>query len=139
MSAVVPDTENVVRHHLRAFLEQQGLAAILSDYDDDARFFTEATIYRGKQQIRGFFDAFLASLPERAIDRFALTSLRVDRDVACITWRIEGDVALGTDTFVVDEGKIVSQTFAMYAGAPSEPSADVAVTGAAADRGESLY
>jgi hypothetical protein len=25
------------------------------------------------------------------------------------------DVPLGTDTFVVDNGKIVSQTFAMYA------------------------
>lgn len=29
-------TESVVRHHLSAFLEEQGLHAILSDFADDA-------------------------------------------------------------------------------------------------------
>jgi len=29
--------------------------------------------------------------------------------------RVGNDIPLGTDTFVVDNGKIVSQTFAMYA------------------------
>ena len=40
---------------------------------------------------------------------------RVDGNIAYITWSIGSDVPLGTDTFVVDNGKIVSQTFAMYA------------------------
>ena len=31
-------TETVVRHHLQAFVEQQGIDAILSDYADDACF-----------------------------------------------------------------------------------------------------
>jgi len=35
------DTETVVRHHLQAFLEQQGLDAILNDYADDACFLSE--------------------------------------------------------------------------------------------------
>jgi hypothetical protein len=58
---------------------------------------------------------FIASLPADAIDRFTLRSLRVDRNVAYITWCVGSDIPLGTDTFVVDNGKIVSQTFAMYA------------------------
>jgi ketosteroid isomerase-like protein len=108
-------TETVVRSHLQAFLEQRGVDAIVSDYDEDARFYSEAETYRGKNEIRGFFTDFIAALPARAIDRFTLRSLLVDRNIAYITWCVGSDIPLGTDTFVVDNGKIVSQTFAMYA------------------------
>jgi ketosteroid isomerase-like protein len=108
-------TETVVRNHLQAFLEQKGIDAILADYDDDARFYSEAQIYRGKQEIHGFFMGFIRSLPIGAIDHFSLRSLRVAGKVAFITWSVGSDIPLGTDTFVVDDGKIVSQTFAMYA------------------------
>jgi ketosteroid isomerase-like protein len=110
-------TETVVRHHLEAFIEQQGVDAIVGDYDDDALFLTEARVYRGKREIHGFFSDFLAALPAGAIERFTLRCLQVDRDIAYITWCVDGDIALGTDTFVVDGGKIVSQTFAMCVGA----------------------
>src|SRR4051794_11413184 len=56
-------TETIVRNHLEAFLEQKGVNAIVGDYDEDAGFLTEDRIYRGKQEIRGFFRGFLASLP----------------------------------------------------------------------------
>jgi hypothetical protein len=98
-------TETVVRNHLQAFLEQKGIA----------RFISEARIYQGKQEIRDFFTDFIGSLPAGAIDRFSLRSLRVDGNMAYITWSVGADIPLGTDTFVVGNGKIVSQTFAMYA------------------------
>ena len=110
-------TETVVRHHLEAFLQQKGVAAIVDDYADDARFITEDRIYRGKPEIHGFFSGFLASLPAGAIDRFTLRSMWVEGDVAYITWCVGTDIPLGTDTFVVDHGRIVSQTFAMCAAA----------------------
>ncbi|HST64016.1 MAG TPA: nuclear transport factor 2 family protein [Mycobacteriales bacterium] len=115
MTVHTAGTESVVRHHLQAFLEQQGVAAIVSDYHEDARFLTEAGIHRGKQEIAGFFTAFLAALPVGALDRFTLRSLRVDGKVAYITWSVGADIPLGTDTFVVEHGKLVWQTFAMYA------------------------
>jgi hypothetical protein len=108
-------TETVVRNHLHAFLAQKGITAILSDYDEDARFFSEAKVYQGKREIHGFFVDFIGSLPAGAYDSFSLRSLRVDGNIVYITWSIGRDVPLGTDTFVVDNGKIVSQTFAMYA------------------------
>ena len=107
-------TETVVRNHLQAFLEQKGIAAIVNDYDENARFYSEAKIYQGKQEIHGFFSNFIDSLPTGAIDRFALRSLQVDGNIAYITWNVGTDIPMGTDTFVVDNGKIVSQTFAMY-------------------------
>ncbi len=108
-------TETVIRNHLQAFLEQKGIAAILNDYDEDARFYSEAEIYQGKHEIHRFFTDFIASLPAGGIDNFALRSQRVDGSIGYITWSVGSDIPLGTDTFVVDNGKIVSQTFAMYA------------------------
>ena len=107
-------TEAIVRNHLQAFLEQQGIAAILSDYDDDARFHSEVRTYRGKQEIGSFFEDFIASLPPDVTKRFALRTLQVDGDLAYITWSAGSEIPLGTDTFVVRNGKIVSQTFAMH-------------------------
>ena len=109
-------TEAVVRQHLQAFLEQQGVAAIVNDYDDTARFYSEAEVYHGKREIAGFFAGFINALPAGAIDRFSLRSLQVDGDMAYITWSVGQEIPLGTDTFVVHDGKIVAQTFAMYAG-----------------------
>ena len=115
MSTPSSVTETVVRHHLQAFLEQKGIAAIVNDYDENARFYSEAKIYQGKQEIHGFFSNFINSLPAGAIDRFSLRSLQVDGNIAYITWSVGADIPMGTDTFVVGNGKIVSQTFAMYA------------------------
>jgi ketosteroid isomerase-like protein len=114
MTAEASATETVVRAHLEAFLKQKGAAAIVADYDEDARFFTEEKIFSGKQDIHGFFENFIASLPPGATDHFTLRSFLVDRNVAYITWSVGSDIPLGTDTFVVNNGKIVSQTFAMH-------------------------
>jgi hypothetical protein len=107
-------TETVVRNHLQAFLGQRGVAAIVDDYDDAARFYSEAKIYHGKREIGGFFVNFIDSLPSGAIDGFSLRSLRVDGKIAYITWSAGREIPLGTDTFVVENGKIASQTFAMH-------------------------
>ena len=114
MIAETSATETVVRNHLQAFLEQQGIDSIVRDYDEAALFVSEARIYRGKQEIHGFFGDFIGSLPAGGIDRFELRSLRVEGNVAFITWSVGTEIPLGTDTFVVDRGQIVAQTFAMY-------------------------
>jgi ketosteroid isomerase-like protein len=108
------DTESVVRNHLQAFVQQKGVDALLRDYDEDARFVSEIKTYHGKGEIRHFFEAFLASLPPGAISHFSLRTLRAEGEIAYITWSVGDLVPLGTDTFIVRDGKIVSQTFAMH-------------------------
>jgi ketosteroid isomerase-like protein len=115
MNPYFGDIETVVRRHLQAFVEQQGLDAILNDYADDACFLSEGRAYCGKPAIREFFEAFIAALPPQAISQFTLRSLRVQGDVAYITWSAGPELPLGTDTFVVRMGRIVAQTFAMVA------------------------
>lgn len=106
-------TETVFRH-LQAFVEQQGIEAILSDYADDACFISERRTYRGKSEIREFFEDFITTMPPQSIEQFSLRSLRFDGDVAHVIWGAGSELPFGTDTFVVQDGKIVSQTFAMY-------------------------
>ena len=114
MSRSSSPTETVVRNHLQSFLDQRGLVAILSDYADDACLLCEDKTYRGKHEIGEFFDGFLASLPPGSVSAFSLRSLRAEAELAYITWSAGGECPLGTDTFVVRDGKIVLQTFAMY-------------------------
>ncbi len=128
MSTTSSTTEAVVRNHLQAFLEQKGIAAIVNDYDDNARFISETKIYQGKNEIHDFFMDFIASLPPGAIERFAMSSLQVDGNLALITWSVGAEIPMGTDTFVVANGKIVSQTFAMYV-APSGGSLKPSIEG----------
>ncbi|MDN5766532.1 MAG: hypothetical protein L0H96_12710 [Humibacillus sp.] len=78
-------TETVVRNHLRAFWEQEGVDAIVKDYHDAARFQGEAKIRHGKHQGRGFVVDFLDALPAGARERFTLRSLQVEGNVAYIT------------------------------------------------------
>lgn len=118
MNARSSDTETVIRNHLQAFVNRQGVAAILSDYDDDACFYSETATYRGKREIGAFFEDFIARMPPGAPERFSLRTLRVEGELGYITWSAGREIPLGTDTFVVRNGRIVSQTFAMYA-APS--------------------
>lgn len=115
MNTRTTDPEGVVRRHLQTFVEQQGLDAILSDYADDAWLLNEAITFRGKPAIRRFFADFIAALPPGAIPAFALRNLRVEGEIAYITWSAGRELPHGTDTFVVRNGKIVSQTVATYA------------------------
>lgn len=109
------NTEVVVRRHLQAFLERQGIDALLSDYADDACFLSEDRAWCGKPAIGSFFEGFLAWLSPQAFSQFTLRSLRVEGEMAHITWSAGPEVPLGTDTFVVRRGRIVSQSFAMHA------------------------
>ena len=115
MSTASLGAESVVRKHLHAFLQGQGADAIVSDYDAGARLYTEDRVYVGRPEIHQFFMQFLEALPPGATERFRLKSLRADGTIAFITWSVDGDIPLGTDTFVVENGRIVSQTFAMHA------------------------
>ena len=106
-------TQEVLDHHLQAFGE--GLESILSDYDDNSHVISQQGGFHGSEEIRGFFTAFVASLPEGFMEKFTVTNSIVHEEVAYITWEALPWFPLGTDTFVVKNGKINYQTFAAHA------------------------
>jgi ketosteroid isomerase-like protein len=97
------DTLAVVRHHAEV-LGAGDLDAIMSDYADNAVFISDTSgAIVGAAAIR----AYLSTPSE--LSGIEPTALHVEGDYLYVRWTADG-VRLGTDTFVVSDGKIVLQT-----------------------------
>jgi predicted SnoaL-like aldol condensation-catalyzing enzyme len=116
MSTSTEQTLNVMNHHLHAFMAQQGVEAIVDDYDEDAVLHAPDCVYRGVDEIRRFFKGFLDNLPEKALEIFRVRTQEAHGEVGYIVWSVGELIPLATDTFVIKDGKIVQQTYAAHIG-----------------------
>jgi ketosteroid isomerase-like protein len=106
-------TKDVLDHHLKCFGEGD-LKGILSDYATGAVLFTRGGPLKGADAIRPLFQTMLAEF-EKPGAAFTMKQQFVEGDYAYILWTAEtadNVYELGTDTFVVRDGKIVVQSFA---------------------------
>ena len=106
-------TQDILEKHLQAFAE--GVDAIMEDYSEESVLMTPDATHRGLDKIRGFFTAILGGAPAGFWDVFTITRQEVVGEVAYIAWMGKPWYPLGTDTFVIRDGKIVAQTFAACA------------------------
>lgn len=105
-------TKEVVEQHLKCFREGD-LKGILADYAPGAVFFTPDGLLRGADEIKPLFQAMIAEFGKPGA-AFNMKHQSVDGDYAYILWTAEtadNVYALGTDTFIVRDGKIVAQSF----------------------------
>ena len=105
--------KDVVDHHLKS-LGEGDLEGILSDYAPGAVLFTPEGPLRGIDAIRPLFQAMLTEFGKPGA-AFSLKQQFTEGDYAYILWTAEtadNVYELGTDTFVIREGKIVIQSFA---------------------------
>ena len=108
-------TDAVVTHHLKAFLDQD-IEAIMADYDEDAIVITPTETIHGLPEIRQMFLGGWGSV-FKVVESFDLQRQVAHGDVGYILWKSETathSFPVGSDTFVVRDGKIVAQTFAGY-------------------------
>jgi hypothetical protein len=104
--------KSVVAHHLKCFGEGD-LEGILSDYAPGAVLFTPAGPLRGEDDLRPLFQAMIAEFRKPGA-AFNLKQQLIEADYAYILWTAETAdnlYELGTDTFIVQDGKIVAQSF----------------------------
>jgi len=109
----VSSTKDVLDHHLKCFGESN-LAGILSDYAPDAVLFTPEGPLKGVDAIRPFFRAMLAEFGKPGMT-FSMKHTSIDGNYAYVLWTAEtaeNVYELATDTTVVQNGKIVAQSFA---------------------------
>jgi ketosteroid isomerase-like protein len=104
-------TEQVLQHHLSAF--GVGIDEIMTDYTEASVLISPDLTCRGLDEIRAFFQAFIDNFPAEAWESFTLTKSEVVGEVAYISWSALPLTSLGTDTFLVRDGKILVQTLAM--------------------------
>jgi len=106
-------TQDVLQHHLDCF-GKGDLDGIMADYTAASRLFTPNGVLKGLDPIRQLFTTLFREFTKPGLS-FDMTRQDVDGDTAYIVWKAEtadNRYELGTDTFVIKEGKIVMQTFA---------------------------
>src|SRR5262245_19034621 len=105
-------TKEVLDHHLQSFAAGD-LDGTLSDYAPGAVLFTRERPLRGADEIRPLFQSLITEFGKPGT-RFTMKQQFVDGDYAYILWSAETSenvYELGTDTFVIRNGKIVAQSF----------------------------
>ena len=104
-------TQEVLQHHLES-LAAQDIEAVVSDYADDASLISPEVTVTGAEALNEFFVGLLKAMPG-IIDALSIDRTEIVGDVAYILWHAPGFAPLGTDTFVVRDGKIIAQTVAL--------------------------
>ena len=105
-------TKQVLDHHWKAF-QENNLAEVMADYTEKSILITPDSTYRGLEAIRGNFIAAFQAFPIEQ-NPLRLNKIVVERDVAYIIWQANTpafDLLFATDTFIIQDGKIVSQTY----------------------------
>jgi ketosteroid isomerase-like protein len=105
-------TKDVLDHHLKCFGEGD-LEGVLSDYAPSAVMFTAHGSFRGVNAIRPLFQAMVAEFGKPGAT-FTMKQQLVEGNCGYILWSAEtadNVYELGTDTFVVRDGKIMAQSF----------------------------
>ncbi len=103
----------VLDHHLQAF-GAGDLDAILEDYTDGSIIITPNGVRRSRKEMSEFFSTLFADFAKPGMS-FNMDQQVVDGEIAYIRWSAEtadNVYELGTDTFLIRDGKIVTQTFA---------------------------
>lgn len=109
----MPSTKDILNHHLKCFGEGN-LEGILADYSSGTVLFMPNGPLKGIPAIKPVFQAIFAEFGKPGTS-FALHQRWVEGDYAYILWTAEtadNHYDAATDTFVVQDGKIVAQSFA---------------------------
>jgi ketosteroid isomerase-like protein len=109
----MPTTGDVLDQHLECFRDND-LDGVVADYSSDAVLFVPGGPLKGPDAIKPFFQAFFSEFAKPGAS-FSMRQRHVEGDYAYILWSAETADNLyeaATDTFVVQNGKIVAQSFA---------------------------
>jgi ketosteroid isomerase-like protein len=112
-SVAASATEDVFGHHLSCF-QRGDLSGLMEDYDSQAKFFTPNGILRGSTAIREFFSTLLEEFGKPGLS-FEKLREDIEGDTVYLVWKADtadNRYEFATDTFVLQNGKIVTQTFA---------------------------
>lgn len=106
-------TQKVWEHHRSAFLSKN-IDDIMEDYTEDSVVATHDQVNRGLAEIRLFFDIFIKTTEPVFWDVFKTQAKMIAGPVAYLVWEAKPYVAMGTDTFVIRDNKILTQTITMF-------------------------
>lgn len=110
-------TAQVLDHHWKTF-ESNDLDGVMIDYAEESILITPDKTYKGLAEIRENFVSAFAAFPKDST-KMTLTKSIVQQDVGYIIWEATTPkfrLSFATDTFIIQNGKIIRQTYAGVAG-----------------------
>ncbi len=120
--AATPSTQEVWQHHIKAW-EAGDVAGITSDYTDSSILILNNQVFRGKAAIANVFSQLFQIF---GTGQNKLDQPVIDGRIIYLTWNYtpkDEHAFFGSDTFVVEKGKIQFQTIAseLYFNHPVKP------------------
>ncbi len=106
-------TEEILLHHLQA-LGHGDIDGILADYAEDAIIFSPNGLIRGLAAIRAAFEGFVKNSPPELLQSFKIVRQDINENIGYIIWEATPFIKMATDTFVIRDGKIAVQTYAIF-------------------------
>ncbi|MCZ6677043.1 MAG: nuclear transport factor 2 family protein [Candidatus Poribacteria bacterium] len=106
-------TEATLVHHLQSF-GTGDVDEIMKDYTENSVLITPDGALRGLDEIRPLFEKLTGEILPPGSD-FEMLQQVIEGEIAYIAWNAESanyNIPLGTDTFLIRDGKILTQTFA---------------------------
>lgn len=108
-------TKEVFDHHMKAFGEND-LEAIMADYTDESVLVTPDGAYSGLDEIRKGFEGAFKMFPKDSTTMEVAKTV-IKNDVAYVIWSAKTpkfELSFGTDSFIIQNGKIIRQTYAAH-------------------------
>ncbi len=105
-------SKEIIMHHLESFIDNH-LDGVMSDYTNDSVLVTRDGTYTGIKEIEGFFSNLMVHFP-KAKSKFDLDKITANGSLVYIIWHAKTpslEVTLGSDTYIIKDGKISRQTF----------------------------
>ena len=105
-------TAAVLENHLIGF-GLRDVDRIMDDYTESSILITPEGVFKGLDEIEIYYENLLPAFPVEGTV-FEIDIQHVQEEVAYIVWHADTpalSVPLGSDTFVVQDGKIMRQTF----------------------------
>ncbi|MEP7232307.1 MAG: nuclear transport factor 2 family protein [Ginsengibacter sp.] len=105
-------SKNIVERHLNSFVDND-LDGVMADYTNESVMITQDATYTGIKEIRAFFIELNVHFPKQK-SSFELGKLVAKDDLVYIVWNAKTPslhVPIGSDTFIIKDGKISQQTF----------------------------
>jgi hypothetical protein len=106
-------TKEIFDRHFKAFFAND-LDGIMVDYTDESILITPKQTRVGLAEIRKGFEGVFKAFPKDSTTS-EIINKTIKNDMAYIIWKVKGpktELTFATDSFIIQNGKIVRQTFA---------------------------
>ena len=105
-------TQEILDHHVSAFIETD-VNEIMKDFSERSELLTPDGALKGMNAIRSFFEEIFKIVPKGST--LEMKQMIIRDNIAYIVWTAESSfvsIPLGTDTFIMENDKIMYQIMA---------------------------